>query len=76
MSELHGGKMPGSMNEMLNRLEAGEDPEKLDAQYGEELEGCDLFGEESGEENGRSHGGGRRAVLRDPTLYEMAEYVG
>ncbi|MDB6154409.1 MAG: putative regulatory protein FmdB family [Chthoniobacteraceae bacterium] len=77
MSELHGTKMPGAMNDLIRRLEAGEDPDKLDAEYGEELESSDFFGENPAGADGKedSTGRRRRAVLRDPTLYEMAHYV-
>jgi hypothetical protein len=44
MSELSGEKMPADMEEMTRRLEAGEDPEKLEEKFG------DQFGDEEGGE--------------------------
>jgi hypothetical protein len=79
MSSLTGEKMPSQMEEMISRMEKGEDPEKLEAEYGDALEDF-----EPGE--GAQEGAGadalstlrrlrRRRVQRDPTMYEMAEYV-
>ena len=77
MSEITGEKMPASMNEMIRRMEAGEDPEKLEAEYGDALEDF-----EPGAGDGSSEGEGteskprsRPPPQRDPTLYEMADYV-
>src|SRR5687767_6438860 len=41
MSGLTGEKMPETMDEMIRRMEAGEDPEKLEAEYGDALEDFD-----------------------------------
>ncbi len=79
MSSLSGEKMPAQMLEMIERMEKGEDPEKLEEEYGDSMEDLGEPGE--GEE-----GGGldlsttlrrirRRRIQRDPTLYEMAEFV-
>lgn len=78
MSDLTGEKMPGTMEEMIQRMEAGEDPEKLEEEYGEALE--DFEPGTGGEAEGGDQGKGRFRVRRkrperDPTLYEMAEYV-
>lgn len=88
MSELTGESMPPEMEEMTRRLEAGEDPEKLEEQFG------DAFGEEGGDpegmglpgmagESGPESASKRRAVLRlrrppvrDTAIYEMADYLG
>jgi hypothetical protein len=79
MSGLTGEKMPETMNEMIRRMEAGEDPEKLEAEYGDALEDFDpgAGADEQGEEKGAGKPKGRRRarVIRDPTLYEMAEWM-
>jgi hypothetical protein len=74
MAELTGEKMPAEMQEMVRRLEAGEDPEKLEAEYG------DALGEPAGDQPERpadekpaAHR--RVAPVRDATLYDMAGYV-
>lgn len=82
MSELTGEKMPAEMEEMTRRMEAGEDPEKLEAEYG------DALGEPGPGEKPTDTPEDRRqarlksllrrqrpAPTRDATLYDMAEYV-
>ncbi len=61
------------VREAISRLEAGEDPDKVEAEMGDLLESDDLFAE-----GGALHGGGTRALRRrflppsrDETLYEM-----
>lgn len=80
MSELTGEKMPASMEEMIARLEAGEDPEKLEETFGdlEEMEG--IGDAKQADEAGEA--GKARALLRrmrqparDPELYELSEYI-
>jgi len=75
MGELTGQKMPAEMNEVIARLEKGEDPEKLESEYGDVFDAL-----ESGDD---SDGGGlegklklrkKKRITRDPTLYEMADY--
>lgn len=80
MADLSGEKMPEALGEMIGRLEKGEDPEKLEAEYGDTLESLDS--ELGSEAEGASKEGRlarllRRRALpqRDPTLYEMSEYV-
>jgi hypothetical protein len=78
MSAITGEKMPETMNEMIRRMEAGEDPEKLEAEYGDALDEFDPAG--GGETPGEENGGGARRVRarrpeRDPTLYEITEYL-
>jgi hypothetical protein len=80
MSSLTGEKMPAQMEEMIARMEKGEDPEKLEEEYGSAMdefepgEGSDdaAAGSELSKTLGRLR---RRRVERDPTMYEMAEYV-
>lgn len=68
MSELTGEKLDGEMEEMVRKLEEGEDPEKLEEQFG------DALGEPGGDEEGMGgmggFGGGRGAPSRDPHLYD------
>lgn len=79
MMEITGQKAPGEMEDMLRRLESGEDPEKLEEEYGDLMEDFDPMG---GEGEGEQAGGGRlrrwwkKAPSRDPQLYEMNDYLG
>lgn len=83
MAELTGEKLPDSMEEMVRRLEAGEDPESLEEEFGDMAE-LDGFGEEGGEGAGGPDAGDstRRRLLRrfrgpsrDPELYELRDYL-
>jgi hypothetical protein len=75
MMEIGGEKLPGPMLEMLDRMEKGEDPEKLEAEYGDALD-ADLPGAgESGEVSGAGSLRRRLPPRRDPQLYEMSEYL-
>ncbi|MGA1205085.1 MAG: cytochrome C [Opitutales bacterium] len=76
MSELTGEKMPGVMEEMVGRLEAGEDPEKLEAEYGDlaDLEEFDS-GEDTPPDGRTSFLRRLRGPVKDPELYEMSDYV-
>lgn len=79
MMDITGEKMPEPMLEMLARMEKGEDPEKLEEEYG------DVLGDESMEDFGMGKGEGEKGEVgalrrrlpprRDPVLYEMAEYL-
>jgi hypothetical protein len=80
MSALTGDKVPAPMEEMMRRMESGEDPEKLEQEFGDVMEEFDPgggAGAESGEE--RSLGNRLRSLrgrpVRDPLLYEMSEFV-
>jgi hypothetical protein len=85
MSGLTGEKIPGEMEEMIRRMEAGEDPEKLEEEYGDAFgdfdsetgEGGAPAGEESVEKAGMRERlrALRRRPIRDPVLYEMADYI-
>ncbi|HEX8296997.1 MAG TPA: hypothetical protein VF593_11885 [Chthoniobacteraceae bacterium] len=80
MSSLTGEKMPGQMEEMIRRMEAGEDPEKLEAEYGDAMDGPDgELGEAAGDETGDGLKARlaalRRRPTRDPVLYEMRDFV-
>jgi hypothetical protein len=82
MSELTGEKLPDVMEEMVGRLEAGEDPDRLEEEYGD-LPELEDFGE-GGDEGGESGDPGprSRAFLRrlrapahDPELHELRDYT-
>lgn len=71
ITDLMGDKTPHELREIVKRLEAGEDPEKLEAQFGD-LEGeagDSLFG------HVRSILHGARRPVRDPKLYDIVEYL-
>ena len=72
MGELTGGEMPAQMEEMIARMEKGEDPEKLEEEYGDVMEDYGGGDAEPGEKRGFRK---RRKVTRDPSLYEMSEWV-
>lgn len=63
MTELAGEPVTPAMEEMIRRLESGEDPEKIEEDLGDELEG------EMGDEGGSTHGG--TSPTRDSGLYPM-----
>ena len=71
MTDMMGDKAPPEMREMVRRLESGEDPEKLESEFGDlgEGDGADLFAKVK-----KLHAG-LRAPQRDPKLYEMSEFV-
>jgi putative FmdB family regulatory protein len=62
MTEIAGERVTPAMEEMIRRLEAGEDPEKVEEELGDALE------EEMGEEGGGFSGA---APTRDSGLYPM-----
>jgi len=78
MSALTGEKMPEPMTEMIERMEKGEDPEKLEAEYGDVLEDFGepgSSGEDAGAAESKTRKRAQRPIRRDPTLYEMADYL-
>lgn len=75
MTDALGDKAPPEMREMIRRLEAGEDPEKLESEFGGlgeegEGEGGDFF-----TQTVKKLKAGLRAPKRDAKLYEMSEWV-
>ncbi len=77
MSEATGEALPDAMQEMMSRMERGEDPEKLEAEYGSALDDPGMGPESGGP--GESAGTTlirrlRKAPQRDARLFEMAEY--
>lgn len=77
MTDLAGEKVPSAMREMIARMEKGESPEKLEAEYGDVLAELDqpLDGDDSIDPEGAAGGHRRPQITRDPALYEMADYV-
>jgi putative FmdB family regulatory protein len=65
MTELAGEPVTPAMEEMIRRLEAGEDPEKVEEELGDALE------EEMGGEGGGFGGGAGGAPEYDDGLYPM-----
>ncbi|PKN69358.1 MAG: hypothetical protein CVU52_09605 [Deltaproteobacteria bacterium HGW-Deltaproteobacteria-10] len=67
LSESTGMKLGEGFQEALKRLEAGEDPDKIDEEMGNILSSEDPFGEKQGS--------GKKSVLRKPrkdeTLYDL-----
>ena len=80
MTAMTGEKTPPVMEEMLGRIEKGEDPEKLEAEYGDALDtmpepGASGDADELGKESVRAALRRLRGrPKRDATLYEMSEY--
>ena len=77
MTDLMGDRTPESLQEMVRRLEAGEDPEKLEQQFG----GIDGEGEAGPAADALwqtmkvKMKSMRDTPQRDPKLYEFAEFV-
>lgn len=84
MGDLMGTGWNAGMEEMARRLEAGEDPEKLEEQFGDALDESMGGGEDIGSGDGDEGRGGRSRWLsrwrlqgprRDPRTYEMSDYL-
>jgi len=73
---LDGGSpaLPGTLAHRA-RLEAGEDPEKLEEQFGEMDGGEEGAGDALFSQFMKKIRGGGKQPQRDPKLYEMADYV-
>ena len=79
MSEMTGEKVPQQMEEMLRRLEAGEDPERLEEEMGSIMDDEGPGEDGTGDANDAGTLKARLRRLRgkpqrDPTLYEMSEF--
>lgn len=65
MSELTGENLDGEMEEVVRKLEEGQDPEKIEEEMG------DVLGDLEGEDGGMGGMGGFGGPpTRDPTLYD------
>lgn len=75
ITDLMGDKTPPELREIVKRLEAGEDPDKLEEQFG------DLAGDEEGAADAlfaqalKKARASRQQPVRDPKLYELADYL-
>lgn len=75
MTDALGDKAPPEMREMIRRLEAGEDPEKLESEFGGLGEGGEDEGGDFFAQTVKKLKAGLRAPKRDAKLYEMSEWV-
>ena len=74
MSQASGRKLPETMERMIQRLEKGEDPERIQDDFDDSM--LNDLEDQFGEENLKAAGVWRpKAPARDPKLYEMAEYL-
>ncbi len=69
LSDMTGLDLGDSMDEALSRMESGEDPEQIEAEMGDMLEGEDPF-MLSGKK-GKGKRAGRPEPLKDDTLYDL-----
>jgi hypothetical protein len=73
LSDVAGRPLAGPMAEMVARMEKGEDPDRLEAEYGDALDGegaAGLF------EAARKALRANREPIRQPGVYEMEEWIG
>lgn len=70
-SKMTGMELGSGMQEALNRLEAGETPDAIEAELGDRLEKEDPFIMPDKERKGSGKNAPRPAPQRDPTLHEM-----
>ncbi len=77
MTEATGQPLPAEMEHMIRRLEAGDDPERLEEEFGDVLEKMDLPEGDMPEtqEAAQSIRKTLRRPSRDPKLYEMADFI-
>lgn len=73
MTDVMGDKTPPELREMVRRLEAGEDPEKLEEQFGGTDEG--EAGDAMFSQLVARVKAARKEPVRDPKLYEMRDFV-
>lgn len=77
MGELSGQKLPAEMDEVISRLEKGEDPDKLEAEFGDVFNAMDEAGggdAAGGDAATRTKARRKKHITRDPKLYEMADF--
>ncbi|NBT49086.1 MAG: hypothetical protein EBT07_14950 [Actinobacteria bacterium] len=76
MMEASGQKLPAEIGEMLQRLEKGENPDKLEEEYGDVMEKMDGMEGAVGQkkEDWKIRLRRRMPPRRDPKLYEWEEY--
>jgi hypothetical protein len=69
LTDMTGMELGPGMQEALRRMEAGEDPDQIEAEMGDMLESEDPFILPGGSKGGR--GLKRSAPSRDETLYDL-----
>jgi putative FmdB family regulatory protein len=69
LTDMTGMEMGAGMQEALRRTERGEDPEQVEAEMGDLLEGEDPF--VLPEKKGKGNLSARLAPMRDETLYDL-----
>ena len=69
LSDMTGLKLGNGMDEALRRMEKGEDPEQVEAEMGDLLEGEDPFS--LAEKKGKGVKTRLKAPVRDETLYDL-----
>ncbi|WP_319404731.1 FmdB family zinc ribbon protein [uncultured Desulfosarcina sp.] len=69
LTDMTGMELGAGMEEALRRMERGEDPEQLEAEMGDLLEGEDPFVIPG--KKGKGASAARRVPLRDETLYDL-----
>jgi putative FmdB family regulatory protein len=69
LTDMTGMELGSNMEEALRRMEQGEDPEQIEAEMGDLLEGEDPF--VFNEKKGRGGRSARRAPIKDETLYDL-----
>jgi len=69
LTDMTGLKLGPGMEEALNRMARGEDPEQIEAEMGDLLEQEDPF--EIQEKSGKGNRDKRPAPMRDETLYDL-----
>jgi hypothetical protein len=74
MGEISGQKMPAQMDEVIARLEKGEDPDRLEAEYGDVFDAMDGADDAGGDDRARTKARRARRVTRDPKLHDMSEF--
>jgi len=76
MTEATGQGIPSEMEQMIRRLESGEDPEKLEEEFGDAFDNMDLPDDQlPADDGGKSRVKAKKArPERDPTLYEMRDF--
>ncbi|MFZ5572972.1 MAG: zinc ribbon domain-containing protein [Thermodesulfobacteriota bacterium] len=69
LSDMTGLQLGSGMQEALNRMEQGEDPDTIEAEMGDLLEGEEPFVLEG--KKGKTRPGRRPAPVKDETLYDL-----
>ena len=75
VTDLMGDNTPPELREIVKRLEAGEDPDKLEEQFGDLAGDGEDASEALFSQVMKKARANRNRPLRDPRLYEMTEYL-